>query len=439
MFYIIVGVYFIFFSVSNAIAAHFEAVKAYVEERVATGNIGQNINRHKYAFGYILVSIFLCLFVGGAIFQSLEGWSFVEGLYFAVETSTTVGYGDLDINNEPSTYLFVIFYIVFSTVLFAFAFNTFNLIQEELKQMEKEEEILARKQEMGFIADLDKGNGVTEGQFILAALEHLGTLNFEKDVKPSQEKFRELDIQGVGKVNHQALESLSHRESIAASDRISRIHNLQNSNQSGISSLFRPSVMTMSNAIAAHFEAVKAYVEERVATGNIGQNINRHKYAFGYILVSIFLCLFVGGAIFQSLEGWSFVEGLYFAVETSTTVGYGDLDINNEPSTYLFVIFYIVFSTVLFAFAFNTFNLIQEELKQMEKEEEILARKQEMGFIADLDKGNGVTEGQFILAVLEHLGTLNYEKDVKPWQEKFRELDIQGVGKVNHQIRQRRQ
>eukprot|EP01033_Poteriospumella_lacustris_P017192 gene17192-12299_t len=69
--------------------------------------------------------------------------------------------------------------------------------------MEKEEEILARKQEMGFIADLDKGNGVTEGQFILAALEHLGTLNFEKDVKPSQEKFRELDIQGVGKVNHQ--------------------------------------------------------------------------------------------------------------------------------------------------------------------------------------------------------------------------------------------
>lgn len=53
----------------------------------------------------------------------------------------------------------------------------------------------------------------------------------------------------------------------------------------------------------------------------------------------------------------------------------------------------------------------------MEKEEEILARKQEMGFIADLDKGNGVTEGQFILAVLEHLGTLNFEKDVKPWQE----------------------
>jgi hypothetical protein len=55
--------------------------------------------------------------------------------------------------------------------------------------MEKEEEILARKQEMGFIADLDKGNGVTEGQFILAALEHLGTLNFEKDVKPSQEVY----------------------------------------------------------------------------------------------------------------------------------------------------------------------------------------------------------------------------------------------------------
>lgn len=91
--------------------------------------------------------------------------------------------------------------------------------------------------------------------------------------------------------------------------------------------------------------------------------------------------------------------------------------IKRDGSTFAFVIVYITFSTVLFAFAFNTFNLIQEEVKQLKKEEDILAKKQDMGFLAKLDKGKGITEGQFVLAVLEHLGTIDYEKDVKPWQE----------------------
>lgn len=88
IFYMIIGIYFVFFTVSNAITANFEAVKSYVEERVASGDIGQNIRRNKYAFACILVSIFLSIFVGGAIFQSLEGWTYIEGIYFAIETST---------------------------------------------------------------------------------------------------------------------------------------------------------------------------------------------------------------------------------------------------------------------------------------------------------------------------------------------------------------
>lgn len=56
-------------------------------------------------------------------------------------------------------------------------------------------------------------------------------------------------------------------------------------------------------------------------------------------------------------------------------------------------------------------------MEQLKKDEEVLLKKKNMAFIADLDKGKGVTEGQFILAVLEHLGTVDYEKDVKPWQE----------------------
>jgi hypothetical protein len=243
IFYMIFGIYFVFFTVSNAITANFEAVKKYVEERATSDSIGQNINRHKYAFACTIVSIFVCIFVAGGIFQSLEGWSFVEGVYFAVETSTTVGYGDLDINNADSTFTFVIFYILFSTVLFAFAFNTFNIIQAEMEQLKKDEEVLLKKKNMAFIADLDKGKGVTEGQFILAVLEHLGTVDYEKDVKPWQEKFREMDIQGTGKVYAQALEVISSRESISASDTMTRLNQMRSSNQSAISGLLRPSFL----------------------------------------------------------------------------------------------------------------------------------------------------------------------------------------------------
>lgn len=88
IFYIIVGIYFVFFTISNAITANFEAVKKYVEERAMSDSIGANINRHKYTFVCTVVSIFVCTFVAGGIFQNLEDWSFVEGIYFAVETST---------------------------------------------------------------------------------------------------------------------------------------------------------------------------------------------------------------------------------------------------------------------------------------------------------------------------------------------------------------
>ncbi len=88
IFYIIVGVYFVFFSVSNAIAANFEAVKKYVEQKSMSETIGRNVNRHRYTFFCTLASIVVCTFIAGGIFHSLEEWSFIESVYFAVETST---------------------------------------------------------------------------------------------------------------------------------------------------------------------------------------------------------------------------------------------------------------------------------------------------------------------------------------------------------------
>ncbi len=52
-----------------------------------------------------------------------------------------------------------------------------------------------------------------------------------------------------------------------------------------------------------------------------------------------------------------------------------------------------------------------------------LERQQNLDFLAELDKGDGVGESDFILAILEHNGTLNRDRDIVPWRKKFQAMD----------------
>ncbi len=92
------------------------------------------------------------------------------------------------------------------------------------------------------------------------------------------------------------------------------------------------------------------------------------------------------------------------------------MEIKHKGATKVFAGFYIVFSTIIVAFAFNNFSILNEEKKQLLKMEEMMEKRRDLGFIAHLDKGQGISESQFILAVLEHLGTISREKDIKPWK-----------------------
>lgn len=199
------GIYFIFIALSAAITVQFESATEYVKQRAQAETIGLSLRHHRFTLICIGLSCVIVIIFGGLVFMTLEDWSFIEGVYFAVETSTvelfkiykhcsikfkfshltqTVGYGDLPLRNGSGTDLFLVFYIILSTITFAFAFNQVSLLRAEQQQAAEMQLLLERRKDLGFIADLDKGNGVTEGKFILAILEHLGTLDFEKDIKP---------------------------------------------------------------------------------------------------------------------------------------------------------------------------------------------------------------------------------------------------------------
>ena len=75
----------------------------------------------KFTFAII---VFLILLSGGAlIYSSIEGWSYLDSLYFTVATVTTIGYGDI----VPQTDIGKIFTIFFSFFGIGMAFYFFTL------------------------------------------------------------------------------------------------------------------------------------------------------------------------------------------------------------------------------------------------------------------------------------------------------------------------
>lgn len=59
----------------------------------------------------LLITSAFVLLLGSVVYHFLEGWSWVDSLYFSVITLTTIGYGDFSPVTDAGK-LFTIFYII---------------------------------------------------------------------------------------------------------------------------------------------------------------------------------------------------------------------------------------------------------------------------------------------------------------------------------------
>ena len=81
------------------------------------------------------------LLVGTLAYHWLEGWSYLDALYFCVITLATVGYGDLT-PTTPIAKAFTIFYVINGVVILLSVFDRIRVVRSQ-----RIEEIAAYRKE----------------------------------------------------------------------------------------------------------------------------------------------------------------------------------------------------------------------------------------------------------------------------------------------------
>lgn len=82
---------------------------------------------------YATLAIFVMLALGGTGFHFLEGWNWLDSIYVAAETVTTVGYGDLPPKTPGGKVFATIFMLLgVGTVLYALTVLAQSVIQSEI-------------------------------------------------------------------------------------------------------------------------------------------------------------------------------------------------------------------------------------------------------------------------------------------------------------------
>jgi hypothetical protein len=80
--------------------------------------------RTRPIFIYAAVMIFL----GAAVYHWLEGWDWLDSLYFVVITLTTIGYGDFS-PTTPLTKIITIFYGINGIILLLMLFDVIRTLR----------------------------------------------------------------------------------------------------------------------------------------------------------------------------------------------------------------------------------------------------------------------------------------------------------------------
>lgn len=99
------------------------------------------------------------------------------------------------------------------------------------------------------------------------------------------------------------------------------------------------------------------------------------------------------------------------------TIGFGDIKRPSKRAR-IFLWGYIIVCAGLVAYLFSNLNIVKNGLKLLSDKEKRAHKLLDLEFVLHLDStGEGVTQAEFILAVLEHEGIISKDINIAPWAE----------------------
>ena len=126
------------------------------------------------------------VFVGMVSYGYLENWTAANAFYFSIQTMTTVGYGDEQIE-EDSTRTFTMFFVWACVLIFSASMDNIRSARESQKLEKKKRRLLRNIKESKF-ESIKKFVDYSEDecQFVLACLCGLKKVH-DSDIAPIRE------------------------------------------------------------------------------------------------------------------------------------------------------------------------------------------------------------------------------------------------------------
>ncbi len=91
----------------------------------------------------LLITTIIILITGTIFYHYIEGWSYIDAMYFSIVTLTTIGFGDFTPQTDAGK-IFTIFYIIAGIGIILSFINTIQHHYVHMKHKEKKD-IVKRK------------------------------------------------------------------------------------------------------------------------------------------------------------------------------------------------------------------------------------------------------------------------------------------------------
>jgi len=212
MVYVIVGFMSVYAVIADATATFFAYVDKRIkirkkEEDLATALIppdDADVDADLFRRRLLYFALILLLQLGGALIVSrVEGWTFVDGLYWAFQTTSTVGYGDEFLHKRSR--IFGAFYALASVGTLAACFAGLSGAKQEADAEKHYRKLMRNELDGELIMKLDKnGDGISRAEFLTGMLVAMELVD-ERECLGLLARFDQLDTDGSGQLDHDDL------------------------------------------------------------------------------------------------------------------------------------------------------------------------------------------------------------------------------------------